>query len=391
MGLSTLVKSCICDRVMLIDSCPPLANAVLISVKPMLILVNIYIPPTSDIESRLLNWEKVSNYIISLKSERPEAKIILMGDFNARIGINCNTLNPFSISTQEMLFIDTKFNYAYKYFSKLCNELELKILNGSSSYPNANKFTHISARGNSVIDYCCVSPELLDLVKDFAIKCHTESDHLPLLLSIQIESITPSFVNDNAPDSALIFKKINWTPSTTSFMEEFLESSKLTALRESLILAESAQLALPILEELMASIYSLAKPVKVIPNITTWFDKDCLAKKKELRLSFKTFLKSSHQMDQDRYAKSKKEYELLVRSKQSNFYNKTWEDLNNALKSSNGRIFWKAVSNALNNTNNSQVHHITAHTWVAHFSKVLSDPYSEEPTNTSTVQSLLPH
>ena len=155
-GLCFLVKDHLASRISYLGSTQEVAQAMLLSWVPNIILVNIYLPPSVQISDRESYWEELSSFLFSLKSDYPEAKFMLAGDFNARLGSNQKVLKSlrFTNPTEHPCsFIDPKLNMASSFFVQLCQNYSLKILNCSNFFPDSNNFTHFSLQGNSVIDY----------------------------------------------------------------------------------------------------------------------------------------------------------------------------------------------------------------------------------------------
>lgn len=50
------------------------------------------------------------------------------------------------------------------------------------------ELTYISARGDSVIDYCCISDKVLPFFKGFHVDEQIFSDHFPIVLKLQSDS-----------------------------------------------------------------------------------------------------------------------------------------------------------------------------------------------------------
>lgn len=62
----------------------------------------------------------------------------------------------------------------------------LVLLNGRAKGHNTGEFTFISNSQASIIDYVMLSYDLFDLVLNFQIENHPESDHLSLALALSL-------------------------------------------------------------------------------------------------------------------------------------------------------------------------------------------------------------
>ena len=85
-GLSLLVSQQSKFKVLELPSCNPLAHAFRFSHSFVFIVVNVYLPPSPDKASLCLLWEHLTTYLQHLEHLFPTTDIILLGDFNARIG-----------------------------------------------------------------------------------------------------------------------------------------------------------------------------------------------------------------------------------------------------------------------------------------------------------------
>lgn len=74
-----------------------------------------------------------------------------------------------------------------KNFLKLIEEVRGVILNGTSCGDREGELTHVSSKGRSVIDYAIVNDNGYDLVKEFRIGERVDSDHMPLIVTIEEE------------------------------------------------------------------------------------------------------------------------------------------------------------------------------------------------------------
>ena len=72
----------------------------------------------------------------------------------------------------------------------MCKSAGLLILNGRTGKDKGiGNFTRVDTTGRSIVDYMVVSPQLLELVSDFAIaNACPESDHIPLSLYLRCKS-----------------------------------------------------------------------------------------------------------------------------------------------------------------------------------------------------------
>lgn len=115
--------------------------------------------------------------------EEEEGKLIIGGDFNARIG------------QEGSIFQIEKKNAQRKSKDKVKNKegeilLELTegkgwdILNGNTEGDEEGEFTYVSQRGNSVIDYVLTNVDAREEIWNFKIEERVESDHMPVVVEL---------------------------------------------------------------------------------------------------------------------------------------------------------------------------------------------------------------
>lgn len=132
---------------------------------------------------------KMQNFLIQFNKEN----IILMGDFNARIG-NQQDLEP-NMSDHYCLLEtgrnskDVKLDGRGIQFLDFCNENGLVVLNGRINGDADGEYTYISKTGCSVIDLCCASGEWIKHIKDFKVIEKQYTKHMPIILTINFGGI----------------------------------------------------------------------------------------------------------------------------------------------------------------------------------------------------------
>ncbi|KAJ7341689.1 hypothetical protein JRQ81_006347 [Phrynocephalus forsythii] len=222
-GLCCLIKSTLNITIKQLTSKPPFAQAFIFNCgSDQMVLLNVYIPPPSSSLSASDMWPALKSYIETLFGNYPSSSIIIGRDFNARLGSNNEKLAAFMKWDSEDLIPltfqdfriskDPVFNYAASQMIDLCSTFNLRILNGSTVSGSSGDFTFCSNKGQSVVDYILVSPNLFNKVTYFKIDTRIESDHLPILIHLQIEA---SNRLESHPDSTVqIHKRARWTNKT---------------------------------------------------------------------------------------------------------------------------------------------------------------------------------
>ena len=164
------------------------------------------IPENSSRESGYeLIFARLENDIIEIKNKNPEARIVIVGDFNARTGVWPDYINsdenkhvdfpdsytPDQCSERSSKDPKSGLNKIGRELLKFCIKTTCRILNGRSGKDKGRgEETYMSTIGNSVIDYVLVEEQYMHEVTNFEVRDHTNiSDHSPLYFEIERESI----------------------------------------------------------------------------------------------------------------------------------------------------------------------------------------------------------
>ena len=133
-----------------------------------ILFISTYIPP---IGSRFYDHKDISDGIVLLERaildlivSHDDCSVILCADLNARTGVK-NTYSGADIMDVTTVILDVSrpsqdnvINSSGRSLLSLCSGLFLVILNGCTP-GNSDKYTYISAHGNSLVDYFIVSKE----------------------------------------------------------------------------------------------------------------------------------------------------------------------------------------------------------------------------------------
>lgn len=184
-------------------------------------------------------------------------KIALIGDMNSRIGqrndalqlndlyakyiptINSNFEVDYQILLSERSSMDMISNASGTRLLELCNSTNLRILNGRvREDAGVGKFTFLSERGNSVIDYAIMSINLFPLISEFFVHdLFTCSSHVPIQLNLR-----DRYQNKSVQNETIKIKKKNvWdNEKNTDFYRQLNEQiPRLNALTEEMVNSET--------------------------------------------------------------------------------------------------------------------------------------------------------
>ncbi|UYV74155.1 hypothetical protein LAZ67_11002260 [Cordylochernes scorpioides] len=235
----------------------------------------------------------------------------------------------------------------------------LTILNGRTRGDRSGNYTYNSARGSSVVDYCIVSHGLLGYVHDLYIEGLPHSDHLPLIIKMDM-SWGPKQVTN---PTSRVKKKYIWLPErVTLFVEDlggaygFWNNSIENIMNNMVNQIKSAMVQNGMQIEIKAN-NSLSKP---------WFDHECYIAKKIMKATLTKYIKSNKDLDRLEYVKTRNKYTSIINNKKKKYFCEIQEKLNNTYDSSE---FWKTI--ALFRKRNYTQGNISISDWQQFYNKLL--------------------
>ncbi len=143
---------------------------------------NTYLPPMQNLARRGVGEAEARAGLLDVLAEvSHDAKLVVCGDFNARVGEHAPTVQAVQLTrTSEDKHMCTRGNWILH----TCAELGLHILNGAVQGGTA-QYTCIQQRGSSVVDYilCRDSSLVVQQEKELLAKL---TDHTPLHSTLPI-------------------------------------------------------------------------------------------------------------------------------------------------------------------------------------------------------------
>ena len=134
-------------------------------------------------------FAELSEVLNEIEVKHPTAGILIMGDFNARIGEEC-VLHPHNNnnghghhSTRKSK--DKIHNPEGRELLNLCCVHYLEILNGFFGRDIEGEITFIHSNGESVIDYILANENIIPMLSDFWVETRIDSHHMALCVSIK--------------------------------------------------------------------------------------------------------------------------------------------------------------------------------------------------------------
>ena len=162
------------------------------------LLLACYASPLNAVNRHINIFEELSLFMAQLQQHK---HVIVLGDFNARIGRLCRVIpvfddvDPLGLEDNDIRIIrmrnsmDTTLNSRGRQCIRFCEDHSLDILNGCVRGDESGVFTyHSTARvGFSVVDLCLVSADLFDAVGYLrVIDTHELSDHNAVVFKVEV-------------------------------------------------------------------------------------------------------------------------------------------------------------------------------------------------------------
>lgn len=338
-----------------------------------------YIPPkdTTGVSNLFSKWNLLLEELC-LFGDR--GFVMLMGDFNARIG---NTLSHRSH--------DKVINEYGKQLLDICDAYGLVSLNVNPKFADSGNFTCVTAQGASVVDYALISSDWLHTVNSFVVgdpleisdhctievTLKSESDH-PLLLKksltlkqdilmrneSQLEKITPIFKwNNDSQDLLLeILKSGNWR------CEELAHIRNEQSINRKVMGLQNLLLNAAIRVGAIVKYFPNKKRTKLNRN-QPWFDLDCRDFKKKWKTAVKLWRQTSDNFTFVQMMTAKKEFKSECKRKKV-LYSLRFQDRLQQLKKDDSKSFWKLIQGDTKENAKGISENIEMKDWFNHFSRL---------------------
>lgn len=279
-------------------------------------------------------WEDQFSSMYNFLSEFDEDNIMLIGDFNARMGteqvVDIGTSNKHISEVRKSK--DSKLNKRGLELLDFLNSFGFILLNGRTKGDEAGEYTFISGQGCSTIDLCAIRGKWVPIVSEFSTLAENYTNHLPVSVIVRVK------------ETLSTYKKLNLLPKI-AWNEKFKDNYK-DKMRE--------QVGKITWDEANINIYSeqLKKCVKDStetgfnrPKIKfekkqKWFDWQCFRSRDKSYRLLSLYRKTGSDETKIQYLETNKRYKELCQEKKSSYLNTLAKDLINARDSA---AFWGAV------------------------------------------------
>jgi hypothetical protein len=260
-------------------------------------------------------------------------------------------------------------------------------LNGAHSGDLDGKFTFVDSQGNSVIDYVIVSEDLIDQCEmHFEVGSRVESAHMPIELSVRLPN-SQAHTQKMPPAQKESFTKFKWDGEKANTFSTLLNSEESSAqLHEAMDLIDTNidQAVSKFNETILKASECMKKTIRVKnddkQSSNKWYDRDCIAKKKDARKALRSFQNTSSHENKQKYNATRKEYKETIREKKKVYKTKIHQSLSDSKH--NSQKFWETVRNARQKKRNQP--DIDIKEWQNHFEKVFKSDTVDEPAANPT-------
>jgi exonuclease III len=267
---------------------------------------------------------------------------------------------------------DKTVNNYGKSFLDFCFLFNLCILNGCSFSDQEGDFTFVSPQGCSVIDYFCVSRELI-MNCDFLVLDEVFSWHLPVQL--RWTQSNKKQLNFSLAASKTE-ERLAWSEDNEQIYRNELESTMFLHSLEKAkdIMKGDINKCIEFFQTAMygAAACMVRKVGRNKREYSDWFDEECRVKKKIVKASLQRFRRAKLMEYRDEkkteYVNNRKEYAKLIKEKKRKFDEKRLEQLKGSVK--DAKLFWKTIR--LINRKSIVYNDISIQQWHEHFSNVFN-------------------
>jgi len=288
--------------------------------KEKFLLITVYIPPKNESDGVV---GELDGIIGEARDQHPGAKLIILGDFNARTGTLTEEDDLDENTWPERLSQDKTLNTRGQELMQVMNGHNMRITNGRVYGDKNGAFTYISRMGNSTIDLCFTDAyipySLITLTFDEY--PHTIHAFGKLTIRTMNEEVTPKEPQYQPKWKAknkdlfiqTLTNKLNAisTPTCTDFTTAIKQSAKQSQMR-----------------------------VRKGPGSEPWFDTECFLMRKDLNKKLRAVKKAEWRLGRDEYYNLRRDYKQLIKTKKKAY----WEQVRKDVSTVEDPIsFWKAV------------------------------------------------
>ncbi|CAB0035831.1 unnamed protein product [Trichogramma brassicae] len=279
--------------------------------------------------------ESLLAHISQVEARYPSDRLIIGGDFNSRVSLGNNGLDPGifegSLMNEERMSCDEKMDTRGRKLLEIMEEKGFVLINGRTNSDRTGRLTHISTLGNSVIDLVWGSSGSINLISDLEVlQTHTMSDHFPCALTLSHSTEIIS-----APTHATT-RKIKWMPGNRDiYFGDLKYSASVCSITDDV--SEMNEI-------LLSSIKKSARIAKMERKSTTNYNRDppdIQNYKRNLQSHLRACKEASFSAESlEIYQAARKNYRNTCKRKRKAIMDEKIKNISQAKKPEN---FWKAV------------------------------------------------
>ena len=363
-----------------------------------LLFVSIYNHPRESVfyknKPYYSTLEQVEHFLASNIEEGKDLDILINGDLNARIGDWAFTEeesinpeggeNPYTYNRQSQ---DQQLNGYGKVLIELCTSFGLTPIAGLIEKNFSSVCTFLGHRGSSLVDHFLASVNILDHVTKYMVANRIESNHLPIVLTMQRSKNTESELEED-PNELMI--KMKWQESKEEECQNILNKKS----TQTLLQTAEEQIEVDIDESIKMfnkTMDLVNKPMKQTVNTrkkrrckNVWFDKDCNIGKKKTSNLLAKLNKINKSKTPRKYDKTKKEYleerlkyNKVIKEKRKSYKKETQDKLLENRKDS--KKFWDLIKKI--NFKSIRIPKISIKDWGLYFYNLLNPKVAQQTTD----------
>jgi len=293
-----------------------------------------YVPPYSFMD----NKAKQLYDLLTLHCDS-NPNLLLMSDLNARVGLASKSYIEedcfkalFPNFSNNRCSKDNLNNKRGNELLKFCDELGLIILNGRTKGDSKGDFTFISnnKQGSSIIDLIVSN---LNEINDLHILNWTDSDHLPISVSIPHKNLSENIYSDN--DNLNCYNRFKWNTEGKDKFINSLNNSNPFSTDNNIYQHNITNAVTEALKN--SNMTNITNTHKKSSKAKPWFDSECLLQRQLMHGYLDMYRKYNLDTYRKNYIGSKTEYKSIINKKKQNYlqeYNKS------IIKSQSRSEFW---------------------------------------------------
>lgn len=336
--------------------------------------------------------------------------IIVMGDFNARVGdkdegkeIEGDELEwqdvleegRWDILARKRQSKDKEVNRAGKDLLMVCREVDMIILNGRSPGDRGGEMTCIGSTGASVVDYILVDSATVESIQEMRVDTRVESNHMPVVLRLKTGKDNCRKVREGTASGRRI-KKWKWDYRSKEKWGGKVEYMYRIGVEEAIkggLVEQAHSLFCRLLERVCTRQEKESSERK--GQVDGWYDEECKAEKLKLNRKLRIFRTSRRTEDLQVYKEGKMRYNQLCKEKREGWGKRVRDELSSFVDRKEERLFWRRVVGKRQIQNEEA--NISEEEWLEHFKGVFGevaerdkesgdDSEIEEEGNTNTLE-----